>query len=54
MTFMSVGFSTGIGPPGGGTIALPVSPVSTNQYLRRIDAGILGATRRSRRSPAPA
>lgn len=39
---MSTGFSTHLGPPGVGTIMLPISPLSTNQYLRMIDAGILG------------
>lgn len=34
-------FSTYLGPPGVGTISLPVSPLSTAQYLKMIDAGIL-------------
>ncbi|RIK82754.1 MAG: Uma2 family endonuclease [Planctomycetota bacterium] len=39
---MSTAFSTYVGPPGVGTITLPVSPLTTEQYLRMIDAGILG------------
>ena len=38
---MSNAFSTYVGPPGVGPIALPVSPLSTDQYLRMIAAGIL-------------
>jgi Uma2 family endonuclease len=38
---MSTAYSTHIGPPGVGPIVLPVSPLSTDQYLRMIDAGIL-------------
>ena len=38
---MSSAYSTHVGPPGVGPIVLPVSPLSTDQYLRMIDAGIL-------------
>ncbi len=38
---MSIAYSTYVGPPGVGPITLPVSPLSTDQYLRMIDAGIL-------------
>jgi Uma2 family endonuclease len=38
---MSIAYSTYVGPPGVGPISLPVSPLSTDQYLRIIDAGIL-------------
>ena len=38
---MSTAYSTYVGPPGVGTIALPISPLSTEQYLQMIDAGIL-------------
>jgi Uma2 family endonuclease len=39
---MSTAYSTHVGPPGIGTIALPINPLSTEQYLQMIDAGILG------------
>lgn len=39
---MSTAYSTYVGPPGVGTIALPISPLSTEQYLQMIAAGILG------------
>jgi Uma2 family endonuclease len=39
---MSTGFSTHVGPPDIGAITLPVSQLSTLQYLQMIDAGILG------------
>jgi len=39
---MSTAYSTYVGPPGVGPITLPVSPLSTEQYLQMIDAGILG------------
>jgi Uma2 family endonuclease len=39
---MSTAYSTHVGPPGVGPIALPISPLSTEQYLQMIDAGILG------------
>lgn len=41
MIQMNTAYSTFVGPPGVGPIALPVSPLSTDQYLRMIDAGIL-------------
>jgi len=41
MNDMSSAYSTHVGPPGVGPITLPVSPLSTDQYLRMIDAGIL-------------
>ncbi len=39
---MSTGNSTYVGPPGVGPITLPISPLSTEQYLQMIEAGILG------------
>jgi Uma2 family endonuclease len=44
MWFMSSAYSTFVGPPGVGTITLPVAPLSTEQYLRMIDAGVFDAS----------
>jgi Uma2 family endonuclease len=41
---MSSAYSTFVGPPGVGTITLPVAPLSTEQYLRMIDAGIFDSS----------
>jgi Uma2 family endonuclease len=38
---MSSAYSTYVSPSGVGTVILPVAPLSTDQYLRMIDAGIL-------------
>lgn len=44
MRHMSSAYSTFVGPPGVGDITLPVAPLSTEQYLRMIDAGIFGSS----------
>jgi Uma2 family endonuclease len=41
---MSSAYSTFVGPPGVGTITLPVAPLSTEQYLRMIDAGVFDSS----------
>jgi Uma2 family endonuclease len=41
---MSSAYSTFVGPPGVGDITLPVAPLSTEQYLRMIDAGIFDSS----------
>lgn len=38
---MTRAYATYVGPPGVGAIILPIAPLSTEQYLRMIDAGIL-------------
>lgn len=38
---MNRAYATHVGPPGVGAIILPIAPLSTDQYLRMIDAGIL-------------
>jgi Uma2 family endonuclease len=44
MRLMSSAYSTFVGPPGVGDITLPVAPLSTEQYLRMIDAGIFDSS----------
>lgn len=44
MWFMSSAYSTFVGPPGVGDITLPVAPLSTEQYLRMIDAGVFDSS----------
>lgn len=41
---MSSAYSTFVGPPGVGDITLPVAPLSTEQYLRMIDAGVFDSS----------
>jgi Uma2 family endonuclease len=41
---MSSAYSTFVGPPGVGPITLPVAPLSTEQYLRMIDAGVFDSS----------
>lgn len=41
---MSSAYSTFAGPPGVGDITLPVAPLSTEQYLRMIDAGVFDSS----------
>jgi Uma2 family endonuclease len=41
---MSSAYSTFVGPPEVGTIKLPVAPLSTEQYLRMIEAGVFDST----------
>lgn len=42
---MSSAYSTYVGPPGVGPILLPVEPLTTEQYLRMIEAGILDSAK---------
>ena len=42
---MSSAYSTYVGPPGVGPIVLPVAPLSTEQYLQMIEAGILDSSK---------
>lgn len=44
MRLMSSAYSTFVGPPGVGIITLPVAPLSTEQYLRMIDAGVFDSS----------
>lgn len=41
---MSSAYSTFVGPPGVGDIRLPIAPLSTEQYLRMIDAGVFDSS----------
>lgn len=41
---MSSAYSTFVGPPEVGEIHLPVAPLSTEQYLRMIEAGVFGSS----------
>lgn len=43
---MTRAYATHVGPPGVGAIVLPIAPLSTDQYLRMIDAGILDSSDR--------
>ena len=43
---MARAYATHVGPPGVGAIILPIAPLSTDQYLRMIDAGILDSSDR--------
>ncbi|QDT75439.1 Uma2 family endonuclease [Lacipirellula limnantheis] len=43
---MSSAYSTFVGPPEVGTIRLPVAPLSTEQYLQMLKAGILESSGR--------
>lgn len=44
MRLMSSAYSTFVGPPEVGTIKLPVAPLSTEQYLQMLKAGILDSS----------
>ena len=44
MKRMSSAYSTFVGPPEVGTIRLPVAPLSTEQYLRMIEAGVFDSS----------
>jgi Uma2 family endonuclease len=46
MPAMTRAYATHVGPPGMGAIILPIAPLSTDQYLRMIDAGILDSSDR--------
>jgi Uma2 family endonuclease len=46
MPAMTRAYATYVGPPGVGAIILPIAPLSTDQYLRMIDAGILDSSDR--------
>lgn len=45
MAAMSRAYSIYVGPPGVGPVILPIAPLSTEQYLRMIDAGILDSSK---------
>lgn len=46
MRAMSSAYSTHVGPPGVGLIKLPVAPLTTEQYLQMIDAGIFDSSQK--------
>lgn len=46
MLVMTRAYATYVGPPGVGAIILPIAPLSTDQYLRMIDSGILDSSDR--------
>lgn len=45
MATMSRAYSINVGPSGVGAIVLPIAPLSSEQYLRMIDAGILDSSK---------
>jgi Uma2 family endonuclease len=46
MPAMTRAYATHVGPPGVGAIILPIAPLSTDQYLRMIDAGVFDSSDR--------